>query len=546
MQSNRQQMKRTFTIAVTLTSLLCASAVGQSRDLANVGKAGLYVRSLDQVLRLRDDEMDLATATLIASEYWSDLVQGRRYLNELDQMALEIRARVRQQQLRMGFRAIPIINDYLFNDLGFKPISQADDPNDLFLHSVMDKRQGYCLSLSILYLALAERLGLELYGVVVPGHFFVRYDAGNVRFNIETTSGGASPPDDHYMVKFNVPDNGHDTIYMKNLSKRQTLGCFFNNLGNVYNDAGDMDTGMRALERAVAINPTLSESRANLGNVYLQKGRVDDAVRQYRAALRLNPNDPKTHNNLGNAYMELNRFDEAEISYLRSLERDPNFTDAYRNLALAYTRQEKYGDALTYLNEATVLEPGDPQLRNQLADVYYRIGEYDKAVTEFRAALGIERNLSEAHYGLGLCFRELDRVAEEIRAYKDALRIQPDMLAALVNLGNAYFGLKDYDAAIQQYRLAAAAKPDDAWILFNLGSAYSNSEDFDKAVQAYLKAVKLSPEIGDAHHGLAYGFYRLKNYELAWKHIDLARKLGVQVPNEEIEAIRSQLRQSQR
>ena len=48
-----------------------------------------------------------------------------------------------------------IINDYLFNELGYKTISHADDPKDLFLHSVMNRRQGYCLSLSILYLSLA-------------------------------------------------------------------------------------------------------------------------------------------------------------------------------------------------------------------------------------------------------------------------------------------------------------------------------------------------------------------------------------------------------
>ena len=71
----------------------------------------------------------------------------------------------------MGVAAIPVINDYLFNELSFKTIDKATDPYDLFLHSVMDRRQGYCLSLSVLYLSIGERLGLPLYGVVVPGHF---------------------------------------------------------------------------------------------------------------------------------------------------------------------------------------------------------------------------------------------------------------------------------------------------------------------------------------------------------------------------------------
>jgi len=239
--------------------------------------------------------------------------------------------------------------------------------------------------------------------------------------------------------------------------------------------------------------------------------------------------------------MELDRIDDAELSYLRSLDRDPNFTDAYRNLALAYTRQEKYGDALAYLSQAIIIDPADAQLHNQLGDVYYRIGDHNKAAREFRAALSWRQDFAEAYYGLGLCFREQGRTADEINAYKNALRIDSDMLAALVNLGNAYFALKDYDSAVRQYQKAAALKPNDAWILFNLGSAYSNQGNFEQAVEAYLGAVKLSPQIGDAHHGLAYGFYRLQKYELAWKHINLAQKLGVQVPDEEIEAIRNQI-----
>lgn len=528
-------------ILKTITVLLCLCSCPALGRLANAGKAGLHVRSLDEVLRLQDDAVDLATATLIASEYWSDMVHGRRYLEQLDAMALEIIKRLRQRHFQIDSRAIPIINDYLFNELGFKTISHADDPNDLFLHSVMDRRQGYCLSLSVLYLALGERLGLDLHGVVVPGHFFVRYDTRQMRFNIETTSNGASPPDDHYIEKFSVPMNGHDTVYMKNLTKRQTLGCFFNNLGNVYSEIGDIDTAQLALERAVAINPALSESRANLGNVYLLKGRVDDAIQQYRVATQLNPNDPKAHNNLGNAYMELDLLADAISSYRLSLDLDPNFTDAHRNLALAYARQEEYGDALAHLKQAIRVDPENAQIRSQLGDVYYHTGDYDKAITQFRKALTLKPDLAEAYYGLGICFGEQGLAGDEIRAYRTALTIKPDLLPALVSLGNACFNQKDYDSAIQYYSQAARMKPGDAWILYNLGSAYSNKEDFGHAVKTYLQAITINPDIGDAHHGLAYGFYQLQKYDLAWKHINIARKLGVQITDDQVEAIRSRL-----
>ena len=535
-------MKRILLATAIFLSLCHVTAFGKRNRLANAGKAGLAVRSLEEVLQLPDEQIDLATAALIASEYWSDMVHGRRYLERLDEMAREIRTRLQQQRLHATFRAIPIINQYLFEELGFRTISHANDPNDLFLHSVMDRRQGYCLSLSVLYLALAERIGLDLHGVVVPGHFFVRYDQGRTRINIETTSRGANPPDTHYIERFNVPRNGIHTVYMKNLSKRQTLGCFFNNLGNVYSEIGDVETAMLALERAVAINPLLSESRANLGNIYLEKGRVRDAIDQYRAALQLNPGDPKTHNNLGNAYMALELYTDAGSSYRQAIRMDPNFVDAYRNLALLCTRREQYSEALSHLNHVLALDSSRPEIFNQLGELYYRMGRCERGLAHFRKALALKPDSAEAHYGLGICYGGLNRKAEAVRAYARALEFKPDMLAALVDLGTAYFDDDKYSQAVQYYSRAAAVKPDDPRVLFNLGSAHLKNEDFAEAINTYLETVRLDPRMADAYHGLAYAYYMLGQYEVAWSHVNTAKKLGVSVPDDLYKAIQTRVR----
>jgi len=533
---------RPFLVVVTVLILWPQVSSGRYEPLANDGKTGLYVRSIEQVLRLREDEVDLATGALIVSEHWSDLVHGRRYLSTLDDMALEIRERLEREGLRANFRAIPVINKYLFDELGFKSISEASDPNDLFLHSVLDKKRGYCLSLSILYLSLGERLGLPLYGVVVPGHFFVRYDDGRVRFNIETTGKGGPISDENYMNKFKVPEDDKN-IYMISLNKIQTLGCLFNNLGNVYSDTSNLDSAMLALEQAVQVNPTLFESRANLGNVYLKKGRVEDAIYEYRAALEINPNDPKIHNKLANAYTQGGWLDYAVSQYAQALQLDPNFTDAYRNLAIAYCKQEKFEQAAVQLKRALILEPKNADLYRQLGEVYVQMENYEEAVHQYKKGLAIKRDLAEAHLGMGICYNKLGSVDDEIEAYKKALSIKPNMLAALVSLGGAYFGQENYDAAIEQYKRAVRVKPDDAWIRYYLGAAYANKADYDKATAEYLKAVEIDPEMADAHHGLAFGFYNLKKYDLAWKHIKIAEELGADVPKEQLDAIESRLQQ---
>jgi regulator of sirC expression with transglutaminase-like and TPR domain len=244
----------------TLIALLLTPE--SSAALANQNKRGLRAFTIEGVLRLQEDDIDMGTAALILSREWGTTRTLHSYRGRIDDMAEAIQKKLRNQPL--DHRAIPVINDYLFEELGFQTVETADDPEDLFLHVVLDRKRGYCLSLSILYLSVAERLGLPMYGVVVPGHFFVRYDDGRQQFNIETTSKGAIVPDSHYIDKFKPP-NRPQSLYMKNLTRRQTLGCFFNNLGNSYTHVGQTEQAFAALERAVQLAPQLGESHTNLG-----------------------------------------------------------------------------------------------------------------------------------------------------------------------------------------------------------------------------------------------------------------------------------------
>jgi hypothetical protein len=215
-------MKKRLLLILVLAAVCIPTAMGQ---LANRNKEGLDVYSIQRILRLDEDEIDLGTAALVISRNWGADKTLYRYRDKLDDMAKDILKRLGDKNLRVDFRAIEVINNYLFEELGYQTVETAEDPEDLFLHTVIDQKRGYCLSLSMLYLAIGERLDLPLYGVVVPGHFFVRYDDKIRSFNIETTSKGRNAPDKHYIEKFKPP-RSKNSIYMKNLTRKQTLGCF--------------------------------------------------------------------------------------------------------------------------------------------------------------------------------------------------------------------------------------------------------------------------------------------------------------------------------
>lgn len=85
-------------------------------------------------------------------------------------------------RIRTGLRAgagvpevIGAMNFLLFQELGFRAdTDNYYDPRNSFFNDVLERRRGIPITLSILYIAVGRRLGLDLKGVSFPGHFLVK------------------------------------------------------------------------------------------------------------------------------------------------------------------------------------------------------------------------------------------------------------------------------------------------------------------------------------------------------------------------------------
>lgn len=558
-------------ITILLLAGFFANQAYAYTQLANARKRGLRYNSIERILQLDNDQIDLATAVLVLSRDWGTTKTLHSYRRKIDLMAQEILKRAEEKQIRHDAEMIPLINEYLFDELGFKSVETADDPEDLFLHTVIDKRRGYCLSLSVLYLSIAERIGLPLYGVVVPGHFFVRYDDGQVRFNIETTSNGRNAPDKHYIDKFKPP-NGKDSLYMKNLTNHQTLGCFFNNLGNSYGIILELDYAQIELERAVTVTPNLAEGHTNLGNIYLTKGFLQDALYEYATAIDILPTDAKIHNNMANAYNQLGESSRAIASYKKAIKINPDFADAHRNLAGTYLGIGDLTNALREIKKAQKIEPKNSRTHRLLGDIYSRMNKFDQAIPAYRQSLKLNPNEAgactnlgyaylntsrihdaiswltiaiqkdplntNAYFGLANAYNKLGQFDDEIATYQQLLEIDPTEIAAIQNLGNAYMNQKSFENAAEEYTQAIALDPANPDIHYNLAVAYVNLKLFADAIDQYNKTIELSPKNAAAHNGLAVAYYMIKNKEMAQKHAKIAKKLGFNVQKKLLEAIK--------
>lgn len=535
-------------------------------------KAGLYANSIEKALELSENDIDIATAVLLVSKRWDSSISIEYYRNQIDEIARTVSARLDgQNPLYDGRRTTEIISKILFEEMGFKPVDNAENPEDLFLHTVLNNKRGYCLSLSILYLAVAERLNLPINGVVVPGHFFVRYTDRSKSFNIETTQKGANAPDKHYIKEFKVPQDGRRNLYLRNLSRRETIGCFFNNLANVYFDDGNIDNAYYYQQKAVDIAPLLAEARTNLGNIFLKKDMADMAVQQYVAAIEINPADAKTHHNLANAYAKKNMQDKAIEQYKTALRYDPNFIEIYKGLAQAYHSQgqsekaietlkkaidinsrdadiyatlgnieqdrRNYSEAIVNYRLALALKNDSPIATYGLGYAYFQSQMYYDAIEQFRATVFYEPDNAKAHFGLALAYNKLGWVEEETAAYQNAVKADPQMTAAWQNLAQIYMSQKQYERAAEAYKYAANLEP-SADVYYNIAVAYSSQKQYQQAEGYYFKALELSPGYPAAHNNLAITLYMLKKYEQALQHAETAKQLGFDVSDDLIKELK--------
>ena len=84
-----------------------------------------------------------------------------------------------------------VLNRVLFHEYGFRGSGKNfENPDNSFLHRVLDRRQGLPITLSVLYLLVARRIGLELDPIGLPGRFMVGCFAEERPFYIDAWSGG--------------------------------------------------------------------------------------------------------------------------------------------------------------------------------------------------------------------------------------------------------------------------------------------------------------------------------------------------------------------
>ena len=154
------------------------------------------------------------------------------------------------------------------------------DPRNSYLDQVLDRRVGIPITLSIVLMEVARRLGIHLDGVSMPGHFLVRL-AGEPPILLDPFEGGRLLSEAECVARFHAvqgPAAPFDPGYLEPVGTVAILARMLNNLRNIHlqrQDSASLEWVLRL--RSVLPGATLEERKERAG-VLAALARFDEAA----------------------------------------------------------------------------------------------------------------------------------------------------------------------------------------------------------------------------------------------------------------------------
>lgn len=156
-----------------------------------------------------------------------------------------------------------------------------ETPDGSYLHKVIESRTGIPISLSVLYMAVAARVGLDLKGVAAPRHFLARYESADGPLFLDAYHGGRVLTLDE-CLKFlgGVTSLPEDLITscLAPVGPRAIVIRMLNNLKALYAKRGEWTRAWDIQYRLVALQPAAYTERRDLAVVALKAGKPGCAI----------------------------------------------------------------------------------------------------------------------------------------------------------------------------------------------------------------------------------------------------------------------------
>lgn len=253
-------------------------------DLRTAGRARFA-----RLVARPEPEIDLALGALLIAGQGRAPVPEAEAIARIDAIAERVRIRLDAGDPRIAI--ISRLHDVLYRELAFRGPTAAEygDPANSHLDQVLARRVGLPISLAIVELEVASRLGVPLVGIGLPGHFVVGGPDGLV---FDPVAGGRTlTPDDCQALIRRAIGSGvlfHSGM-LRRASRREILARVLRNLRAAHLGRRDWPAAVDAIDLLLVLEPTDPEHGRDRGLLLGRIGRFGEAVAALRTYLGERP-----------------------------------------------------------------------------------------------------------------------------------------------------------------------------------------------------------------------------------------------------------------
>ena len=239
-----------------------------------------------------DVTLDIAALELASIEFQG--LDWEASIFRLDTLADQLRKSVTSRASGLDF--IRTANEFLFDALQFRG-NEGDfyDPRNSCLNAVLSRRLGIPISLSVLYMEIARRLGRPVAGVGLPGHFIVVYQDDTSRYWIDPFHHGRILSfDDCCALARDTAgvDVRLNPAALAPVSARQILTRMLANLKTIYLRGQALNKARQVIDLLVVAHPDDPEEYRLRGLIHLQQLNHRAAKADLETYLRLTSASP--------------------------------------------------------------------------------------------------------------------------------------------------------------------------------------------------------------------------------------------------------------
>lgn len=245
------------------------------------------------------------------------------------------------------------------------------------------------------------------------------------------------------------------------------------------------------LEALVQKAPGSFEINELLGLVYIAQAEQAKANPYLEKAVGLNPNLTEARTALATNLLGLHRIDEAEIHFKKAVALDPLGYDANHNLGEFYIQTGKIASAIPFLKRAQKADPAAYNNGFDLALALDQTGKLDEARQQLEHLISLQDS-AELHSLLGEVEEKSRNYLPSAAQYEQAARMEPSE-QNILNWGAELVLHQTFAPAIEVFRAGTQRFPKSAQLHNGLGIAFYGAGQTDDAVQAFFHASDLTP-----------------------------------------------------